>query len=171
MLNAIGIKTLYISGWAFDGDKISENKDTLTHAWTVALIGTKWIELDATWGLFEGIPTGHIFKIFNNDAYSYYTYEEINQNEIRFYQDPLIQMVTDESELEDPDVNEEIEGDADDKKSEEINSGNNDENNNNNENNNNMNDDDEGEDIEDKSSFEKPSLVILSILLLFNFIF
>ena len=80
-------------------------------------------------------------------------------------------MVTDESELEDPDVNEEIEGDADDKKSEEINSGNNDENNNNNENNNNMNDDDEGEDIEDKSSFEKPSLVILSILLLFNFIF
>ena len=48
MLNAIGIKTLYISGWAFDGDKISGNKDTLTHAWTVALIGTKWIELDAT---------------------------------------------------------------------------------------------------------------------------
>ncbi len=33
-----------------------------------------------------------------------------------------------------------------------------------------MNDDDEGEDIEDESSFEKPSL-ILSILLLFNFIF
>ena len=152
-------------------DKISGNKDTLTHAWTVALIGTKQIELDATWGLFEGKPAGHIFKNFNNDVYFYYTYEEINQNEIRFYQDPLIQMVTDESELEDPDVNEEIEGDADDKKSEEINSGNNDENNNNNENNNNMNDDDEGEDIEDKSSFEKPSLVILSILLLFNFIF
>ena len=171
MLNAIGIKTLYISGWAFDGDKISGNKDTLTHAWTVALIGTKWIELDATWGLFEGIPAGHIFKNFNNDAYSYYTYEEINQNEIRFYQDPLIQMVTDESELEDPDVNEEIEGDADDKKSEEINSGNNDENNNENHNeDNNMNDGVEGEDIEDESSFEKPSL-ILSILLLFNFIF
>ena len=73
--------------------------------------------------------------------------------------------------MKDPDVNEEIEGDADDKKNEEINSGNNDENNNENHNeDNNMNDGDEGEDIEDESSFEKPSL-ILSILLLFNFIF
>ena len=71
MLNAVGIKTLYISGWAFDGNQTSGNKDTSGHAWTAALIDDKWIELDATWGLFEGIPAGHIMKFFDEDRYSY----------------------------------------------------------------------------------------------------
>lgn len=71
MLNAIGIKTLYISGWAFDKNVISGNKNTLGHAWTAALIGDKWMELDATWGLFEGIPAGHILKNFDKETFSF----------------------------------------------------------------------------------------------------
>ena len=58
MLNSIGIKSLYISGWAFQGDETSGDKNTIGHAWTAALIDGKWIELDSTWGLFEGIPSG-----------------------------------------------------------------------------------------------------------------
>ena len=49
MLNAIGIKTLYLTGWAFQNDETSGNKDTIGHAWTAALINDKWMELDATW--------------------------------------------------------------------------------------------------------------------------
>jgi len=41
MLNAIGIKTVYISGWAFSNDQTSGNKNTDTHAWTAALINNK----------------------------------------------------------------------------------------------------------------------------------
>ena len=73
MLNCIGIKTLYISGWAFDQEQTSGNKKTAGHAWTAALIDGKWKELDATWGLFEGIPAGHIYKNFGLDVYSYNT--------------------------------------------------------------------------------------------------
>ena len=70
MLNAIGIKTLYISGWAFDGNKTIGNWDHMAHAWTAALIDGKWIELDATWGLFEGIPVGHIMKDFSKGKFN-----------------------------------------------------------------------------------------------------
>ena len=101
MLNAIGIKTVYISGWAFDKDKTSGDKSTLTHAWTAALIGEKWMELDATWGLFEGIPAGHIFKNFNQDSYSYSLYEGVTVVPT-FEKTPTIQMITDAKELQDP---------------------------------------------------------------------
>ena len=65
MLNAIGIKTIKTFGWALDKDKISANENTIGHSWTVALIDGKFIELDATWNLFEGVPAGHILKGFN----------------------------------------------------------------------------------------------------------
>ena len=55
MLNAIGIKTLYLFGWIFHGNNTSINLN-IGHAWTAALIDNKWIELDATNGFFEGIP-------------------------------------------------------------------------------------------------------------------
>ena len=71
MLNSIGIKTLFVAGWAFDKDQTSGDKDTIGHAWSAALIDGKWKELDSTWGLFEGVPAGHIFKNFGQDKYSY----------------------------------------------------------------------------------------------------
>ena len=73
MLNAIGIKTIKTFGWAFDKDQTYANESTVGHAWTVALINDSFIELDSTWGLFEGIPAGHILKGFNQEEYSYYS--------------------------------------------------------------------------------------------------
>ena len=75
MLNTLGINTFYVSGWALQGNETSGNTNTTLHAWTVALIDGKWKELDATWGLFEGIPAGHIFKNFNNDYPFYILYD------------------------------------------------------------------------------------------------
>ena len=86
MLNAIGIKTLFISGWAFNGNQTSGNEDTIGHAWTAALINDKWIELDATWGLFEGISAGHIMKFFDEDSYSYSCNERYD-NQLSLSQD------------------------------------------------------------------------------------
>jgi len=146
MLNAIDIPTLYISGWAFEKSQTSGNKDTLTHAWTAAFIDGKWKELDATWGLFEGVPAGHIFKNFNQDTFSCFYYEKLDSNRISFYQDPVIQMVTDENDLKGPFITPEIEGDDDDKKS----------------------GDNDG-DLNDNSSFAKSS-IILFILSCLNFI-
>jgi len=74
MLNTIGIKTLFVSGWAFNGEQTSGDKDTIGHAWTLALIDGKWKELDSTWGLLEGVPAGHFFKNFNQDKYSFNFY-------------------------------------------------------------------------------------------------
>ena len=150
MLNAIDIPTLYISGWAFEKSQTSGNKDTLTHAWTAAFIDGKWKELDATWGLFEGVPAGHIFKNFNQDTFSCFYYEKLDSNRISFYQDPVIQMVTDENDLKGPFIIPEIEGDDDDKKSE-VSNGDND------------------GDLNDNSSFAKSS-IILFILSCLNFI-
>ena len=102
MLNSIGIKTLYISGWAFQNEEISGNKSSLAHAWTAAYIEDKgWIELDATWGLFEGIPAGHIIKNFGSDTYYYLTSHSSNVN-INFEKNPLIQMITDPEKMIDP---------------------------------------------------------------------
>ena len=70
MLNAIGIKTIKIFGWSFDEDRTSADEKTVGHAWTGAFnqeIG-KIVELDATWNLFEGIPSGHILKGFNKES-------------------------------------------------------------------------------------------------------
>lgn len=71
MLNAVGIKTLKIFGWAFQKEETTANEKTIGHAWTAALIDGKWIELDATWGLFDGIPSGHILKGYDKETVSY----------------------------------------------------------------------------------------------------
>ena len=106
MLNAIGIKTLFISGWSFKEDQTYGDKDTLTHAWTAALIGDKWIELDATWGLFEGVPAGHILKNFFDDRYSY-SMSGSTTTEPTFKKIPYIQVITDQEEMKDPYLTEE----------------------------------------------------------------
>ena len=93
MLNIIGIKTLYVSGWAFDKDETSGDKNTVTHAWSAALINGKWKELDSTWGLFEGVPAGHVLKNFGYDTYSYYWYE-VKKPDTKFYKTPFIEVVT-----------------------------------------------------------------------------
>ena len=78
MLNAIGIKTATIFGWALDKNNITANEKSVGHAWTLALIkdkngNDKFMELDATWDLFEGVPAGHILKGFNKETLSYYS--------------------------------------------------------------------------------------------------
>ena len=93
MLNSIGIKTLYITGWAFNGNQTSGDDNTIGHAWTAALIDGKWKELDATWGLFEGISSGHIFKNFDKDIISY-SYYETNKNLITFDKNHDINMIS-----------------------------------------------------------------------------
>ena len=91
MLNSIGIKTLFIVGWAFDQDQTSGNNFTVGHAWTAALIDNKWKELDVTWDLLEGISAGHIYKNFGVDAYSYKT-QTSQDTEIHFENNPSIKM-------------------------------------------------------------------------------
>ena len=91
MLNAIGIKTLYLVGWAFQNDETSGNKNTLGHAWTAALINDKWIELDSTWGLFEGIPAGHIIKGFFAESF-YYSWTQ-SQTAPTFGKESNIQLI------------------------------------------------------------------------------
>ena len=127
MLNVIGIKTLYISGWAFQNEEIAGNKSSLSHAWTAAYIEDKgWIELDATWGLFEGIPAGHIIKNFGSDSYYYATSHSSNVN-TNFEVTPLIQMITNPEEMIDPypsvedDKEEEEEEEEEEKEEEEKN--------------------------------------------------
>ena len=102
MLNSIGIKTLYVSGWAFSNNETSGNKDTMSHAWTVALIDGNWIELDATWGLFEGIPAGHILKAFftGGTSISWSDKTKASLEEV-----PNIVMIVDSSELKDSSSN------------------------------------------------------------------
>ena len=107
MLNSIGIKTLFISGWAFSGNQTSANGNTTGHAWTGALIDGKWKELDSTWGLFEGISAGHIYKNFGEDTFSYSFMEE-NKNLLKFDKSHNINMIsiingTDYSESNDDD--------------------------------------------------------------------
>ena len=101
MLNAIGIKTLYLTGWAFQNDETSGNKDTIGHAWTAALINDKWMELDATWGLFEGVPAGHILKGFFKGTINF-SWNEGRNLEPTYDEDRTIQMVTNENDLIDP---------------------------------------------------------------------
>ena len=115
MLNSIGIKTLYISGWAFDGTQISGNDNTIGHAWTAALIDGKWIELDATLGLFEGISAGHIFKNYYNDIYSYSSVK--NSGEIAFNRTQNIKMISESDKKSD---DEESDGGGEDDETDKI---------------------------------------------------
>jgi len=92
MLNSIGIKTLYIVGYAFQNNQTYGDNSTTGHAWTAALIDGKWKELDATWGLFEGISAGHIFKNFIEDIIHY-------PHGSSLYQNIFIQMISDDNEI------------------------------------------------------------------------
>jgi hypothetical protein len=96
MLNSIGIKAMYVSGWALQNAEISANDETIGHAWTVALIDGKWIELDSTWGLFEGVPAGHIYKTLFTDSFSYSCYEHGN---LYFGQNRTLQLYEDISDI------------------------------------------------------------------------
>ena len=103
MLNSIGIKTLYVFGWAFQNDETSGNKDTIGHTWTVALIDGSWMELDATWGLFEGISAGHILKGFFKGGTSYFW---TDKTEASMEEIPNI-ILENDSEISDPKITDE----------------------------------------------------------------
>jgi len=101
MLNAIGIKTLYVEGWAFKKNDISGNNNTFKHTWTAAFIDGKWLELDATWDLFEGVSSGHILKSFFKDEV-FYTFNEKEGIKPNCEQIYSIQMSNNMKDLEDP---------------------------------------------------------------------
>ena len=98
MLNSIGIKAMYVAGWAFQGNETSGDEKTVGHAWTAALIDGNWKELDATWGLFEGIPAGHIPTNFFKDSYSYSWFDSGNKT---FGQNRTIRLYTNISDIYD----------------------------------------------------------------------
>ena len=108
MLNSIGIKTKKIFGWAFDKETTSGDENTIGHAWTLAVIKTlaiinndgvsKYMELDATWGLFEGIPAGHILKGFDKETYSYLACGGTNRQILRTHKIELVENLNDEVE-------------------------------------------------------------------------
>ena len=101
LLNAINIKTVSIVGWAFKKDDIYGYNNTFNHTWTGALIDGKWIELDATWDLFEGVSSGHIFKSFFNDKI-YYFFNEKEGTMPSKEQISSIKMITNDTDLNDP---------------------------------------------------------------------
>ena len=100
MLNSVGINTFYLSGWAFDKNTTSADENSVGHAWTAALINGKWKELDSTWGLFEGVPAGHIMKTIGKDSFSY-SYRE-STHDFTFKNIPSIKMtsVSDEDNVD-----------------------------------------------------------------------
>lgn len=108
LLNAINIKTVSIVGWAFKKDDTYGYNNTFNHTWTGALIDGKWIELDATWDLFEGISSGHIFKSFFNDKI-YYSFNEKEGAIPSQVQISSIKMITNDTDLIDPFPNEIVE--------------------------------------------------------------
>ena len=66
LLNSIGIEAIVITGETFYKYTYNSpyNINEMSHAWTLAKIDNKWIPLDATWNLFEGVfPQNHIFCI------------------------------------------------------------------------------------------------------------
>ena len=75
LLNSIGIKTIYTTGYAYNSkEKLLNNPSNNTHAWTIAFIDNKWIPLDSTWGILEGqLPLSHVFDTFINSEVIYST--------------------------------------------------------------------------------------------------
>ena len=96
MLNYIGIKTQRIFGWAFDKDNTSGDENTIGHAWTLALISnngnSKYMELDSTWDLFEGVPAGHILKGFNKETYSVHHYGRTDIQNLKTHKIELVSL-------------------------------------------------------------------------------
>ena len=52
-----------------DGNKTTGNWEDMGHAWTAALIDDKWIELDSTNGLFEGVPASLVLMDFTKGSF------------------------------------------------------------------------------------------------------
>ncbi len=73
LLNSIGIKAIYIFGYAYNSkEQLLNNPSNNTHAWTIAFIDNKWIPLDSTWGIFEGqLPASHVFESFIKSEVTY----------------------------------------------------------------------------------------------------
>ena len=114
MLNAIGIKTIKVFGWAFTDDQDIFVDITDGHAWTAALINGTWKELDATWGLFEGIPATHILQgigdhEFNVEYKSKAKFIQFKRPKLtRHYPKPSLKLVDnldEEDTFESPEVN------------------------------------------------------------------
>ena len=101
MLNAVNIPTLTIVGWAFKKAETTGYNSTFNHTWTAALIDGKWIELDTTWDLFEGVTAGHVIKSFFSDQV-YYSFDEKEGINPLCEQNSIIEMITNISEFEDP---------------------------------------------------------------------
>ena len=101
LLNAINIKTLTIVGWAFKKNDKSGYNGNFNHTWTAALIDGKWMELDVTWGLFEGVSAGHILKSFYTDQV-FYSFNENDGITPLCEQISSIEMIMNYTELEDP---------------------------------------------------------------------
>ena len=101
LLNSIGIQTLTIVGWAFKKDDVTGVNGNFNHTWTAALINGEWMELDASWDLFEGVPAGHVLKTFFSDNVNY-SFNEIEGINPLCEQLSNIYMITNISELEDP---------------------------------------------------------------------
>ena len=92
MLNSIGIKTLCVSGIVLQKNKTSEFIP-IFHSWTAAFINGKWIELDATFGLFEGIPTSYIFQ--NYGEREYYSSSDNNGGKTKLGSSTFIKIIYD----------------------------------------------------------------------------
>ena len=71
LLNSIGIPAIYVNGYNL---KQEVNKLIPTsHSWSIINNNGKWIGIDATWGLFNGIlPINHIFFYYQGDEIHYY---------------------------------------------------------------------------------------------------
>ena len=71
LLNSIGIPAIYVNGFNL---KQEDNKLIPTsHSWSIINNNGKWIGIDATWGLFNGIlPINHIFFYYQGDEIHYY---------------------------------------------------------------------------------------------------
>ena len=74
LLNSIGIQAIYVRGYAFQRkEDLKINKNTTTHAWTIAKINNQWIPLDSTWGILEGkLPVTHVFIEYEKGSILFY---------------------------------------------------------------------------------------------------
>lgn len=63
LLYSLGYKTIYICGYAVQGEK--SFKSNIGHAWSLVKIDQKWYPFDSTWGILTGkLPVGHVFSTY-----------------------------------------------------------------------------------------------------------
>jgi len=71
LLNSIGIPAIYVSGYSIK--KEDDKYIQVEHAWSIININGKWLGMDATWGLFNGIlPISHIFFYYKGNEVHYF---------------------------------------------------------------------------------------------------